>query len=84
MVYLLLAVGIVVFVLPRVEHASLLSAFLWGAAFGLVVYGVYDLTNYATISKWPVLVTLADIGWGAFICGVTTAAARTAAAWLRV
>jgi uncharacterized membrane protein len=92
LVYGLLIVGIVTFVLPRVEQgrtapatarAGWGTAFLWGALFGVVVYGVYDLTNYATISQWPVLVTVTDVVWGAVICGATTAAAHGAATWLR-
>lgn len=83
LVYALLVVGIVEFVVPRVRDTSLGMAFLWGGLFGLVVYGVYDLTNYATIARWPLAVTLADIGWGAFICGSTTAAAHIALTWLR-
>lgn len=86
MVYALLVVGIVSFVLPRVEATGaggLGVAFLWGAGFGVVVYGVYDLTNYATLSQWPLVVTLTDIVWGAVICGATAAAAHGASMWLR-
>lgn len=61
LVYLLLAAGIAVFVVPRASSGL-------GALFGLVVYGVYDLTNYATLAQWPAVVTLADIAWGSFAC----------------
>src|SRR5437667_12803298 len=61
-VYVLLAFGIVAFVLPRnYDDASILR----GALFGVVVYGVYDLTNLATLRAWPVLLTMIDIVWGA-------------------
>jgi uncharacterized membrane protein len=61
-VYVLLAFGIVAFVLPRnYDGASILR----GALFGVVVYGVYDLTNLATLRAWPVLLTMIDIVWGA-------------------
>ena len=83
LVYALLVVGILEFVMPRVREASLLAACGWGAAFGVIVYGVYNLTNYATISRWPLALTLTDIAWGAFICGATTAATHSAATWIR-
>src|SRR3954469_136996 len=46
-VYALLGSGIAVFVIPRASTVSLAAAY--GALFGLVVYGVFDLTNYSTL-----------------------------------
>lgn len=67
--YLLYAAGLVLFVLrPALNDGStLLTAALFGAAFGLVAYGTYDLTNHATIRGWPLAVTLVDMAWGALI-----------------
>jgi uncharacterized membrane protein len=62
LVYVMLGVGVAVFAVPRATSVS--TAALWGALFGLVVYGVYDLTNYSTLAEWPALVTMADIVWG--------------------
>ena len=36
----------------------------FGALFGLVVYGVYDFTNYSTLRQWPLVLALADTAWG--------------------
>lgn len=70
-VYLLLALGIVFFALPRVGvEDPLWMAFVWGGFLGLVVYGVYDFTNYTTLEKYPLAVTLVDFAWGGFVCGV--------------
>ncbi len=44
-----------------------------GAAFGLVAYATYDLTNQATLRGWPWHVTLADLLWGALVTGVSCA-----------
>jgi uncharacterized membrane protein len=60
-----------------------MESMAWSAAFGVIAYSVYDLTNYATISRWPIALTLADMAWGACVCGATTAATRSAAGWLR-
>ena len=71
LVYVALSLGLVLFVLPRV-NAGLLSAFLWGAVFGAVVYGVYDFTNYALVANWPLKITLIDFCWGMVLCGLTS------------
>lgn len=82
-VYVLLAVGLIIFVLPKTVGAPIgLSTFLWGALMGLVIYGVYDLTNYSFLAAWPITVTIADILWGSFLSGVTTVVLTVAVKWL--
>ncbi len=41
-----------------------------GAVLGLVAYGTYDLTNYATLQGWPFIVLAVDLLWGAFVSSV--------------
>lgn len=66
--YLLFIVGLVVFVIgPAVEKGSWVHALLYGALFGLVCYATYDLTNLALAKDWPLLVTIVDLAWGAFL-----------------
>ena len=76
-VYILLGTGIALFVLPRASTASLAAAY--GALFGLVVYGVYDFTNYSTLRQWPFVVTLADLAWGAGASAACAAVVRIVA-----
>jgi len=73
-VYLLLGAGITLFVIPRAPTVSLAAAY--GALFGLVVYGVYDFTNYSTLRQWPFVLTLADLAWGAVASAVAAVAVR--------
>jgi len=66
--YLLFIAGLVTFVIsPAFEKHSWIHAALFGAFFGLVTYATYDLTNLATLKDWPVLVTVVDLIWGAFL-----------------
>ena len=58
--------------LPRATDLG--SAALAGAGLGLVVYGVYDLTNLSTLAAWPVAVTVADIVWGIVATAAVSAA----------
>jgi uncharacterized membrane protein len=75
-VYALLGTGIALFVIPRASTASLAAAY--GALFGLVVYGVYDFTNYSTLRQWPFVLTLADVGWGAVASAACAAVVKSA------
>jgi uncharacterized membrane protein len=73
LVYILIPLGLVVFVLPRISATS--PAFValgWGFLYGVILYGVYDLTNYSLIDRWPWRLTVVDIAWGGFICAVTS------------
>jgi uncharacterized membrane protein len=70
-VYLALGIGIAAFVLPRAS--TLAAAAGYGALFGLVVYGVYDFTNFSTLRQWPFVVTLVDVAWGAAASAIASA-----------
>ena len=76
-VYALLGAGIALFVIPRAATTSLAAAY--GAVFGLVVYGVYDFTNYSTLRQWPFVLTLADTAWGALASAAAAVAVRIVA-----
>lgn len=70
-VYLILAFGITVFVLPKILAGDSWSlAFIWGALYGLTVYGVYDMTNHATLNHWPLTLAFVDMAWGTFLGGI--------------
>lgn len=62
--YCLYVFGCVAFVvLPAVSWQR---AARMGALLGLVAYGTYDLTNWATLRGWSAQVTLLDWAWGTF------------------
>lgn len=83
LVYLIIPVGVVLFVRPLVDDSTpLWQAFAWGAAFGIVLYGLYDLTNLAVLEKWTLRVTVADIAWGGVLCGISALVMRLADGWL--
>ena len=72
-VYLAIVIGIIAFVLPK-ANGSLVAAFIWGAAFGAVTYGIYDFTNHAILANWPLKITIIDVIWGMMLCGTTSLA----------
>ena len=76
--YALMAAGLLAFCV-RADDSPLAAAGR-GAAFGLVVYGVYDLTCASVLKDfemWPL--GAMDVAWGMFVY----AAAATAAVWLK-
>lgn len=72
-VYVLISLGITFFVLPKVApESSYLASIGWGFLFGVVVYGVYDFTNYSTVASWTPVMCVVDILWGGVLCGFLT------------
>ncbi len=69
--YLMYTVGLLVLAVQSglrrdsVSHAAKRSALL-----GLVAYGTYDLTNWATLQGWPAQLALVDWAWGTFASAV--------------
>lgn len=62
--YLLYVFGCVVFVvLPALSWQR---AARLGALLGLVAYGTYDLSNWATLNGWSAGLAVMDMVWGAF------------------
>jgi uncharacterized membrane protein len=77
LVYLLIPAGLVLFVRPALGgDVALGQVFAFGALYGLVLYGVYDLTNLAVLDKWTVRMTVADIAWGCVLCGTSSVIMR--------
>lgn len=75
--YLLYVAGLVFFVVgPALRSGTALPrAAMRGAVFGLIAYATYDLTNLATLDRWPLLVTMVDLVWGTLSGALTTLAA---------
>ncbi|MFP3868850.1 MAG: DUF2177 family protein [Desulfobacteraceae bacterium] len=83
LVYVLIPLGVVLFVLPRVSAQNLTATALgWGFLYGVILYGVYDLTNYSLIDRWPWNMTWVDIAWGGTICAVNSYIAARLDVWL--
>lgn len=78
--YALYLFGVIYFaVAPALDKGDWRKSILNGALLGLVAYGAYDLTNQATLSRWPVIVTLSDLAWGSFLTALSALAGYHAA-----
>ena len=82
--YLLFVAGLLVFaVVPALQAGSLRTALLLGGFFGLVAYATYDLTNLATVTNWPWLLTLVDMTWGLVLAAAASCLGYLTGLWLR-
>lgn len=76
LIFYLLFIGVLVyFVVAPGLNMPMREVILRGALFGLVTYATYDLTNFATLRDWSLLVTVVDLVWGTLLTAVTSAAA---------
>lgn len=71
LLYPLAIVGLALTPVPATRHLAALRS----AALGLTAYGVYDLSNLATLRGWSVPLTLVDMAWGTVATGVAGALA---------
>ena len=63
--YLLYVAGLLLFAVhPALKTRSWRLALALGAAFGLVAYGTYDLTNLFALRGWSFAVAVVDMIWG--------------------
>lgn len=70
-VYACISLGVIYFVLPQAQ-GDYMAALCFGAVFGLVAYGIYDLTNYSILANWPLKITLIDLVWGIVLCSLSS------------
>ena len=74
--YVSFPAGLVHFALmPALQAGSASAAFINGMLLGLLAYGTYDLTNYATLQAWTLKITLADLAYGGLAAGASTVGA---------
>ena len=64
--YLFLIIGIIYFII--IPKKSYTDAFI----LGIVIYGVYEGTNYAIFKKWPLQIVIMDTIWGGILFTLTS------------
>jgi uncharacterized membrane protein len=81
--YLVYAVGIAFLaILPNLGSGTIWTAAGYGAALGLVAYGTYDATNYATLKDFPLSIMIVDWTWGTVLTAFVAAAGWRLMTWL--
>jgi uncharacterized membrane protein len=81
--YLLQIIGMMVFVVPAPGATQGLGrTALLGALYGLFTYSTFDLTNYAILRNWTLLLTVTDIAWGCVLSAAATSCGVAAGGWV--
>ena len=75
LVYVLVASALYYFVFMVGRASTSMEAGKLGALLGGSMYGLYDLTNYATLRGYTLEMTVVDTLWGMITCGVAAAVA---------
>jgi uncharacterized membrane protein len=76
-VYIAIALGIIVFVLPKIDTTKtteirLRDSLFYGGLFGVVSYAIFDFTNHFIFEKWDIYVSLMDSIWGGLLCFIVS------------
>jgi uncharacterized membrane protein len=75
--YLMYIAGLLFFPVSQgLAQQSIISTVIRCALFGIVSYGTYDLSNWATLTMWTADITLADMTWGAIVSAASGAVAH--------
>jgi len=77
-------VGLLYFVsVPALSSgAPGLSVLMNGALLGLLCYGTYEFTNYATLRDWSMQQVAIDTAWGGLLTGFAAWAGISLTRWL--
>lgn len=71
--YLFMAFAIIFFALPRISDKNpLRDSIIIGGALGLVIYGIFDLTNLSIIQNYDFNIAILDIFWGFILFAIVT------------
>ncbi len=70
--YLGYIAGVVYLVaLPALRANDPMQALIGGLVMGLLAYGTYEFTNYATLTRWTMQQVVIDTVWGGVLTGAT-------------
>jgi len=82
MVYVALALGMMVFVLPLIQtkmhtkihtinnNKRIQNCIVYGGLFGVVTYGVFDFTTHFMFKDWDLMTSIIDTVWGGVLCSI--------------
>tara|TARA_Y100001970_G_C14243051_1_gene866110 strand:+ start:145 stop:540 length:396 start_codon:yes stop_codon:yes gene_type:complete len=72
-VYLLMILGLNLFVLPNISKNNLFyDSLKYGFLFGIILFGVYDFTIGALLKKWDIKLAFIDVLWGGILYFLTS------------
>ena len=70
--YVMYVTAIYLYGVVQAKHSK--DALFRGACLGFVCYATYELTNWAILKGWPILMVVVDLSWGVFITAISACA----------
>lgn len=71
--YIIYTLGIIILVTkPAIEYGYFTKALVLGLILGLVAYGTYEFTNWATLKNWPLKMVIIDTIWGMSLTSIVS------------
>ncbi|MDO5648905.1 DUF2177 family protein [Paracoccus sp. (in: a-proteobacteria)] len=75
--------GVLYFVsLPALADGRAINALIGGALIGVMCYGTYEFTNYATLRDWSLQQVVIDTIWGGVLTGFSAWAGVMVTQWI--
>ena len=78
-VYVALAFGLLVLVIPRISTTKdtslkqrIMDSIMYGGAFGVASYATFDFTMHFMFEKWDLGVSIMDSIWGGVLCSIVS------------
>jgi uncharacterized membrane protein len=78
-VYIALAFGLLVLVIPRISTSKdtsikqrVLESIMYGGAFGVATYATFDFTMHFMFEKWDLGLSIMDSIWGGVLCSIVS------------
>jgi uncharacterized membrane protein len=68
MTWIILSISVSLF-LTYHSYRRKINYFLSGCLIGFIIYSIYNLTNYSTIEKYTLKMTILDTIWGTLLYG---------------
>ena len=66
MIYVFLSLGLYYFVIKNSKNIN--DLIINAMIYGIILYGVYDFTNFSTINKYSKKIAIIDTLWGGILC----------------
>ena len=67
--YILLVFGLYYFILKN--HKNIRKSVIDAFVLGIIIYGVFEATNYAIFDKWNLTALVMDTVWGGIVLSLT-------------
>tara|TARA_B100000989_G_C19403610_1_gene411071 strand:- start:15 stop:416 length:402 start_codon:yes stop_codon:yes gene_type:complete len=61
---------LIAYIISIQDSSSIYESIIYGITVGFVVYGVFNLVNYAILKEWKLNVVIMDIIWGLTVCSL--------------